>query len=884
MSEVRTTCPYCGTGCGLVASRSAGGTLSLRGDPEHPANRGRLCSKGAALGDTLGLEGRLLHPVVAGRRASWDAALDRVAGGLRATVEQYGPDAVAFYVSGQLLTEDYYVANKLIKGFIGSANIDSNSRLCMASAVAGHKRAFGSDAVPGSYDDLEQADLVVIVGSNLAWCHPVLFQRLRDARRTRGTRVVVVDPRRTPTCEEADLHLPLRPGSDVTLFGGLLVALDARGAIDAEYVGARTEGFATALAAARAAAATASDVAHACGLAAADVEQFYAWFAATPRTLTLFSQGINQSSRGTDQVNAILNCHLATGRVGRPGASPFSLTGQPNAMGGREVGALANQLAAHMDFSPADRARVAAFWGAPRLAAGPGLKAVELFEAVARRQVRAIWIMATNPLVSLPDAERVRRALARCDLVVLSDCVADTDTAAVADVLLPAQAWGEKEGTVSNSERCISRQRRFVEPPGETRPDWWMVCEVARRLGHGAAFAYDGPAAIFREHARLTALDNGGRRLLDLGALADLDGPAYAALEPLRWPWPAGAAAAGRLFADGPFPAADGRARFVAVAPLAPAAAGAPGQLVLNTGRIRDQWHTMTRTGRSARLAAHCGEPYVQLHPDDAARAHVADGTLARVGNRRGELLARVVVDRGQRPGSLFVPMHWSDRFAARGRVNALVAPRTDPHSGQPAFKHDTASLAPFGCAWHGLLLCRRDLALDGADYWVRSRAGGAWRYDLAGAELPTAWPEWSRARLCVDQAPVEWIEYEDRGRRGYRAARLVDGQLESCLFVEPGPIDHDSGWLIALFAAGRLTDSQRAALLGGRPPSGAAPSGKVVCSCFGVGEAQIVRAIAEHGLVDVAALGTALQAGTGCGSCLPELHRLLRETARVAA
>ncbi|MBC7800239.1 MAG: molybdopterin-dependent oxidoreductase, partial [Gemmatimonadaceae bacterium] len=507
---VRSTCPYCGVGCGVVARPDG----SVVGDPAHPANFGKLCSKGSALAETLIDAGRLMHPTVDGAPATWDTAMGVVADRFRATIAEHGPDSVAFYVSGQCLTEDYYVANKLMKGFIGSANIDTNSRLCMASSVAGHVRGFGEDVVPGLYEDFERADLVVLVGANLAWCHPVLHQRLLAARARRGNRIVVIDPRRTATCEDADLHLPLAPGSDVALFAGLLAHLDRVGAVDAAWTAAHTLGLPDALTAA-----CATDVAGVTGLDPRDIETFYRWFTETPLVVTAFSQGVNQSSAGTDKVNAILNVHLATGRIGRPGMGPFSVTGQPNAMGGREVGGLANQLAAHMRFTPADLDRVRRFWDAPNLATAPGLKAVDLFDAVADGRVRAIWIMATNPADSMPRAGGVRAALDACPFVVVSDCW-PTDTTAHAHVVLPAAGWGEKDGTVTNSERCISRQRPFRAPPGEARADWWMLAELGRRLGWAEQFAWTGPAAVWREHAALSAFENDGARVFDIGALA----------------------------------------------------------------------------------------------------------------------------------------------------------------------------------------------------------------------------------------------------------------------------------------------------------------------------------------------------------------------------
>ena len=569
MSAVRTTCPYCGVGCGIVATPDGRGGAEIAGDRDHPANRGRLCSKGAALGETLSLEDRLLHPEIDGRRVSWDRALDAVADGLREVIGRHGPEAVAFYVSGQLLTEDYYAANKLSKGFLGTANIDTNSRLCMASSVAGHKRAFGGDIVPGLYEDFEQADLVVLVGSNLAWCHPVLFQRLEAAKHERPRlRIVVIDPRRTETCDIADLHLALRPGSDVALFNGLLVELERRGLRDRTFVDRHTTGLDDALAAARA-----GDLG-ACDVPAADLATFFDWFARAEKAVTLYSQGVNQSSAGVDKVNALINCHLLTGRIGRPGMGPFSITGQPNAMGGREVGALSNTLAAHMDFTADDIDRVRRFWRAPRMAERPGLKAVDLFEAVGRGEIKAVWIMATNPVASLPDADAVRDALKHCDLSIVSESVRASDTVDACRIRLPALAWAEKDGTVTNSERAISRQRSFLPPPGEARPDWWIVAEVARRLGFGAAFAWTGPADIFREHAALSAFENGGTRAFDIGAHAGLDDRAYESLAPFVWPALADGEPAGRFFAEGGFFHPDRRARFVAVtAARAPACA-----------------------------------------------------------------------------------------------------------------------------------------------------------------------------------------------------------------------------------------------------------------------------------------------------------------------
>ncbi|MCC6736237.1 MAG: molybdopterin-dependent oxidoreductase [Bauldia sp.] len=869
---VRTTCPYCGVGCGVLATPGPDGSVTVAGDPEHPANFGRLCSKGSALGETVGLEERLLHPEIDERRAAWDEALDLVAARFAATIAEHGPDAVAFYVSGQLLTEDYYAANKLMKGFLGSANIDTNSRLCMASSVAGHRRAFGSDTVPGTYEDLEEADLVVLVGSNLAWCHPVLYQRLLAAKERRGTRIVVVDPRRTNTADGAELHLPLRPGSDVALFNGLLNHLAEAGAMNQDFVRRHTSGLDAALDAARL---LADGTAELTGLPQETLDGFYGLFAGTPRVVTVYSQGVNQSATGTDKVNAIINCHLLTGRIGRPGAGPFSVTGQPNAMGGREVGGLANQLAAHMAIEDADaRNLVGRFWNAPHMAERAGLKAVDLFRAVGDGRVKALWIMATNPVDSMPEADDVRAALAACPFVVVSDIARHTDTTAHAHVLLPAAGWGEKDGTVTNSERRISRQRPFRAPAGEARPDWWIIAEVAKRMGFGEAFAWDGPAAIFREHAALSAAGNDGTRDFDIGAYSGIGEAEYDALEPFQWPAPAGGPVGGRFFAEGGFFTPDRRARFVPT-PASGTPRGTGPRLVLNTGRVRDHWHTMTRTGLSPRLSAHMAEPYVEMHPEDAAAAGVAAGTLAVVENRRGMAIGRAVVDSGAQRGSLFMPIHWTGQQASRSRVDALVDGVTDPVSGQPALKDGRVTLRPFPAAWYGFGVFRDRPATLRADYWALARARGGFRAELAAAALPTEWRAWFEA-LVSPQPEHELLAFHDAATERHRFA-LFDGErLVAALFIGPDPLDGVS----RSFAAQGLettfsTAGDRMRFLAGRPGSAAPDRGPIVCSCFEVGTNQIASAIGS-GRVTIEAVGVALRAGTNCGSCRPEIRKLI--------
>ncbi len=883
---VRTTCPYCGVGCGVIARPDGFGGAEVQGDGEHPANFGRLCSKGSALGETLSLDGRLLYPAIrdvqgACVRTTWETALDRVAQGFRDTIARHGPDSVAFYVSGQLLTEDYYVANKLMKGFIGSANIETNSRLCMASSVAGHKRAFGADTVPGCYDDLDCADLLILTGSNAAWCHPVLYQRMVKNRTERGAKIVVIDPRRTATAEDADLVLTLTPGTDTVLFAGLLSRLAASGPLDRGYITEHTEGYSEALARARRIAPDVETVAAQCGLASHDVETFYAWFAATEKTVTLYSQGVNQSAQGTDKVNAIINCHLATGRIGRPGMGPFSLTGQPNAMGGREVGGLANQLAAHMGFEDVARDRVQRFWKSPVIAAREGLKAVELFDQVATGRIKALWVMATNPVVSLPRADAVGAALSKLDLLVVSDVVERTDTiAAGAHVLLPAAAWGEKDGTVTNSERRISRQRAFMAPPGDAKPDWWIVGEVAKRMGYADAFNFQSAAEIFDEHARLSAFENDGARDFDLGGLTGLSPSAYSDLAPVQWPVRTGTkTGVTRLFTAGGYFTGNGRARFVAVEEPALAVRCSPQfPLLLNTGRVRDQWHTMTRTGKSPRLGAHIEEPFVELAPADARAFGLTDGGLARVTSIHGNATLRVRINDGQQPGSVFAPIHWTGQTSSNARIGALVQPATDPYSGQPELKATPVAVSPVTFGYEGFVVSRRALDAVASAYWVRVSIGGGTGYRVACDTHPE--------RLAVSFAgPIapgaETVEFSDLAHGVYRSASLVDGRLETCCFLARDRQSlPDWSWIKDLLAADALDVPTRRMLLAGEAPDGATETGPVVCACFGVGERELRGLIEKGDAATVDEVGARCRAGTNCGSCRPEIKRMIASVA----
>ncbi|ANN57138.1 nitrate reductase [Mesorhizobium loti NZP2037] len=883
--EVRTTCPYCGVGCGVLAKVAADGQVSVRGDPDHPANFGRLCSKGSALAETIGLDGRLLHPEIHGRRTGWNEALDHVASTFSQTIAEHGPDAVAFYVSGQLLTEDYYLANKLMKGFVGSANIDTNSRLCMASSVAGHRRAFGSDTVPGTYEDLERADLIVLVGSNLAWCHPVLYQRIAAAREKRPEmKIVLVDPRRTMTSDIADMHLAIAPDGDVALFTGLLAWLGQHNALDRAYITAHTTGFGQALFAASAL--DLAGVAAATGLSEDELGGFYSLFAATAKTVTVYSQGVNQSSSGTDKVNAIINCHLATGRIGKPGAGPFSVTGQPNAMGGREVGGMANMLAAHMEIeNPEHRDRVQRFWNAPGIAQKPGLKAVEMFQGVADGRIKALWVMATNPVDSMPDADAVEAAIKACPFVVVSDVLASTDTVRHAHVRLPAAAWGEKDGTVTNSERRISRQRSFLSAPGEARPDWWIIAEVARRMGFGEAFAHETPAEIFGEHAALSGFENDGGRDFDIGAYAGIDAEGYARLAPFQWPAPSPGGGTTeqhptRFFANGHFYTADRKARFIAIRPTTETRTTPDFPLILNTGRIRDHWHTMTRTGKSPRLSQHIAEPFVEIHPLDAQHHGIGDADIVRISSPRGDVLVRALITPRQRQGSVFAPMHWTDQFAAKGRLDALTAPLIDPVSGQPALKHVAARIEKFVAKAFAFAVMRRRPEAIAADYWAVARCRGGWRVELAFANDDADWTAF--AGSLFEAPSAEMLAYHDRDAGQHRIAAFDGEHLTGALFVARGPVAVSRGWAAEQLEEVQASQRERFRIVAGRAGAERPDAGATVCSCFSVGANQIVAAVAA-GCTTVEAIGGALKAGTNCGSCRSEIRALI-QASRVQA
>lgn len=870
---MNTTCPYCGVGCGVVAGRDG-----IVGDPDHPANRGKLCVKGTTLGLTLDDRDRLVAPMIGGQQASWPEALDVVAKRFGEAIAERGPDSVAFYVSGQFLTEDYYIANKLMKGFIGSGNIDTNSRLCMASPVAAQIRAFGEDLVPGIYEDFDEADLILFVGSNAAWCHPVLFQRALRARESRGTRIVAIDPRRSATADLADLHIQIAPGGDLALFAALFAKCAAKGALDYDFIARHTAGFDAALA-----------MAHQAdpGIDAELFDQFADMIAGTPRLVTAFSQGVNQSVIGTDTVNAILNLHLATGRIGKPGAGPFSLTGQPNAMGGREVGGLATQLAAHLSFDDsAHRDILARFWNAPHLARKPGLKAIDLFDAVHDGRIKALWIAGTNPAESLPRSALVREALERCPFVVVADCW-PTATSSRADVVLPAAGWSEKDGTVTNSERMISRQRAFRPAPGEAKPDWWMFKEVACRMGFGEAFAYSSTASIFREHAALSTFENDGARVFDLGPLAAMPDEDYDAMRPIQWPV---GRAEPRLFGDGRFPTTDGRARFVAVS-AEHGAVDEEKKFTLNTGRLRDQWHTMTRTGRVPELMAHREAAAATIAPADAARLGIATGDLAAIGNERGQLILPAMIGADQASGSIFMAMHWTEAHGSASTVNMLAGAERDPISGEPAFKHGKVTMRRIVAQWHGVALARTVLSVrskvNDHAVWSRTpRVGGLVQFGFTGF-LPLREDTTCRSlasSLLELPETVEMLDYTDARRGVFRLAVMRGGVLVFVLHVASDRAALPSADSLEKLFARRWVEPDPAVLLAGRGASSAAPGGGIVCVCHQVTEPMIRAAIKVRGLATIDAIGAATKAGTGCGSCISELKGFLHHEPILAA
>ncbi len=892
--ETRSTCCYCGTGCGVIIESLGEKIINVRGDLEHPANYGRLCSKGATLHLTTARTGRALMPMLRTDRAvspaptSWDTALDTAAERFARIIAEHGPDAVAFYISGQLLTEDYYVFNKLARALIGTNNIDSNSRLCMSSAVAGYKATLGSDAVPCSYEDIALADLFLLAGSNTAWAHPIVFRRIEEAKaRNPNLKIIVVDPRRTDTAAMADLHLAITPGSDVVLYGAMLHVLLWEGLVDEAFIAAHTEGFSALRAQVReltpgAAAAT-------CGVSAEDITKAARWFGEARSPLSMWCQGLNQSSHGTANNAALIHLHLATGKIGQPGMGPFSLTGQPNAMGGREVGAMANLLPGHRNLADAaDRDELATLWGVPSIPATPGKTAVEMFDAVREGKIKAVWIACTNPAHSLPDQAKVREALSAAEFVVVQDAWGDIETAAYADLLLPATTWGEKEGTVTNSERRISRVRAAVPAPGEARADWAIAADFARRLGAALninlttarLFNFDGIAEVFAEHVATTV-----GRDLDIGGLS------HAVLEtmgPQQWPFPAGAESGqARLYTDHRFAHADGRARFASLdLSLTAEAPDARYPLRLNTGRLRDQWHGMSRTGRSARLAAHEPTPRILMHATDMERRGFKDGELLRIASRRGEIVLPVAAGEELKPGHSFIAMHWGGRSLSHAGVNQLMPPVFDPVSKQPELKHAAIRVEKAELPWRlvalraaadeeQLLAWRANIEplLAGFDYAALTLAGR--EHPLLVLSIASAQPL-DEARIAAIATALELDDgtaYHDPTRGIVKLARIeTDGRLAGLLFAGETAA---TPWLQDAMTGGLPLGELRRWLFApsATPPVAMGSAGRTVCNCFGISESAI-KGLLQQGS-DLAGVQAQLKCGTSCGSCLPELRRM---------
>jgi assimilatory nitrate reductase catalytic subunit len=928
MSETRSTCPYCGVGCGVIIEHDGTQISGVRGDPEHPANFGRLCTKGSTLHLTAAVEiqrsARLAQPLLRTERGGapkpldWDGALDLATDRFAAVLERHGPDAVGFYLSGQLLTEDYYVFNKLAKGLIGTNNLDTNSRLCMSSAVAGYKATLGADAPPCSYEDLALADTVFISGSNTAWAHPILFRRMEDAKRARPEqRWIVVDPRRTETAEMADLFLQIQPGTDVALYHGMLHLLLWEGRVDHRFIEQHTSGFEALRDAVRPW--TPAEAARVCGIEESALVQAARWFAQADRehggaTLSLYCQGLNQSAAGTDKNAALINLHLATAQIGKPGAGPFSLTGQPNAMGGREVGGLSNLLSAHRDLAnPQHRAEVASLWKVRDVPARPGKSAMEMFQAAADGEIKALWIACTNPAQSLPDQAMVRRALSRCEFVVVQEAFATTATTAYADLLLPATTWGEKDGTVTNSERRISRVRPAIAPFGEARHDWAIGIDFARRLearlperlrsrlaGPLTLFPFEDSESIWNEHRASTA----GRDL-------DITGLSYALLDsagPQQWPLPEGTAQGkARLYEDGRFPTPDGRARFAAAAyhPVVEAR-DARYPFALTTGRLRDQWHGMSRTGTLGRLFGHVAEPAVELNAGDMARRGLAEGALVQVRSRRGAMVLPATASDTIAPGGAHIAMHWGEEFIGghdpEGQplhgINGLTQPAFCPSSKQPELKHAAVRIEPMPLPWQMLGLAWLPQAEAVAAREALKPLMGAFGYAVcvpfgrephdqglvgvlwrAAALTPASDELLDRIEQILGLAGPATLRYQDKRLGQRRAMRLDrDGETQTLRGVMLVGDTRAEAWIKTLLQDELPAQAYGRLLLapGAQPPVAVQAKGKQVCTCFNVTEPQIIEQLGQcRGSADerLAQLQGALKCGTNCGSCIPALR-----------
>jgi assimilatory nitrate reductase catalytic subunit len=904
----KSTCCYCGVGCGvIIESKSESGLdkiIHVKGDPDHPANFGRLCTKGSTLHLSVKPDNRALYPEMrltreaTRKRVSWDVSLDYLTEKFAQTIEKHGPDSVAFYISGQLLTEDYYVFNKLAKGLIGTNNVDTNSRLCMSSAVAGYKATLGADAPPACYEDIDHTDCLFIAGSNTAFAHPIIFRRIEDAKaKNPNLKIIVVDPRKTDTAQTADLHLAILPGTDVALFNGMLHVMLWEGLLDMAYINAHTNGFDALKETVREY--TPKMVADICGIKETDIITAAKWFGKGP-SLSMYCMGLNQSIHGTEKNAALINLHLATGQIGKPGAGPFSLTGQPNAMGGREVGGMANLLSAHRDLANAEhRAEIAKLWGVADVPETPGKTAIEMFDAVKKGEIKAIWIACTNPAHSMPDLNGVLESLSNAELVVVQDAYNNTDTCAYADVLLPASTWGEKEGTVTNSERRITRVNPAIAAPAEARHDWAIMVDFAQRLEkrltkRSQLFAFNTTEDIFNEHRETTR----GRDL-------DITGLSYALLNekgPQQWPFKENESQGlARLYADGVFQKPDGKAQFVnAVYKGTADKTDARHPLHLLTGRLRDQWHGMSRTGNVAQLFNHAEEPVVQMSSDDMMRRNIKNGDIVKVQNKRGSLVLPAQMSDEVKPAQTFIAMHWGSQFMHGLGVNALMPPNFDKTSKQPELKHTAIKLEKLELPWRMTIMrsCQ-DLTLltkvrELMKQFTYASCG------LFGRETDSNKAGLLILRAAHETAPVlELIEQIDAilgmtddspclnyndAKRDISKRILVEnnhGKAEVTgvrLMGETLATD----WLKEVMTTGQFSDeahyrafSRWALAPISAPPSGQVGRGKIVCNCLDISQNEIVENI-QLG-ADLITLQNKLKCGTECGSCMPELKRLVQ-------
>ncbi len=697
-SEIKTTCSYCGVGCGIIVNNDSKNGVTVTGDKNHPVNKGMLCSKGMNLHYVVNdTSDRILYPEMRWskshpmERVSWDEGLDRAAAVFTSIINKYGPDSVGFYISGQCLTEEYYLVNKLVKGFLKTNNIDTNSRLCMSSAVVGYKKTFGEDSVPIAYDDIELADTFLITGANPAWCHPILFRRLEQHKeKNPKVKIIVIDPRRTDSALAADLHLQIIPGTDILLYHAIAKRLIEKGYIDNDFIKNHTENFN--LYKELVMSSSLEKASKLCGISVDEIKLAADIIGKSKAFISLWAMGLNQSAIGVDKNTALLNLSLLTGQIGKPGAGPFSLTGQPNAMGGREVGGMANLLAVHKELNnPVHRKEVADFWGVDSVSEKPGLTATEMFEALESGKMKAIWIICTNPLVSLPDSRRVEKALANAKFVVVQDISHNADTAKFADLLLPAAGWLEKEGTMTNSERRISYLPKGINAPGEALSDVEILIRFAKKMSFNG-FNFNSTEEVYKEYCLLTKGTNIDISFLNYNRLKN-EGT-------FQWPVPDyGHPGTPRLFTDKKFYTPSQKAIFN-IPSVIENTSEQPNDkfpLILTTGRIRDQWHTMTKTGKVSRLMTHTPSPMLEINPIDAFKIAINDGDIVVVISKNGEVRVKVKISDAIKAGVVFLPMHWGKQLENDlNRTNNLTNTLVDPISKEPDFKFTIVSVAKY--------------------------------------------------------------------------------------------------------------------------------------------------------------------------------------------